>query len=141
MPCRRHTSGVFAPASASRKIPIICSSLNRLPFICPSPFSDGLYLQTVGREGGTPPALPVTAQNSSISRIREPDSDLCRAASRHFREMYTERHKALLVQLWICLAETDRPSVQVAAVSQDHGVTLSLHLMLRPVNSSQRRAS
>jgi hypothetical protein len=35
---------VFAPASASRKIPIICSSLNRLPFICPSPFSHGLYL-------------------------------------------------------------------------------------------------
>jgi hypothetical protein len=44
IPCRRHTSGVFAPASASRKIPIICSSLNRLPLICPSPFSDGLYL-------------------------------------------------------------------------------------------------
>jgi hypothetical protein len=44
IPCRRHTSAVFAPASASRKIPIICSSLNRLPFICPSPFSDGLYL-------------------------------------------------------------------------------------------------
>src|ERR1700730_7907900 len=56
MPCRRHTTGVHAPASASRKIPIICSSLNRLPFICPSPFSDGLYLQTVGREGGTPNA-------------------------------------------------------------------------------------
>jgi hypothetical protein len=33
-----------ADASASRKIPMICSSLNRLPFICPSPFSDGLYL-------------------------------------------------------------------------------------------------
>src|ERR1700730_17075544 len=44
IPWRHHTSGVFAPASASPKIPIICSSLNRLPFICSSPFSDGLYL-------------------------------------------------------------------------------------------------
>ena len=29
-PNRRHTSGLFAPAPAFRKIPIICSSPNRL---------------------------------------------------------------------------------------------------------------
>src|ERR1700730_9646507 len=68
MPCRRHTTGVHAPASASRKIPIICSSLNRLPFICPSPFSDGLYLQTVGREGGTPHHPERLAQASVSER-------------------------------------------------------------------------
>src|SRR5262245_39951083 len=33
MPCFRHTSAVVAPASCSRRIPMICSSLNRLPFI------------------------------------------------------------------------------------------------------------
>src|SRR5262249_31730509 len=33
MPCLRHTSAVVAPASCSRRIPMICSSLNRLPFI------------------------------------------------------------------------------------------------------------
>src|SRR5690348_5864678 len=70
MPCRRHTSGVFAPASACRKIPIICSSLNRLPFICPSPFSDGLYLQTVGREGGTPLPTP-RPPGCVMSTVRE----------------------------------------------------------------------
>src|SRR4026207_2300916 len=30
MPCLRHTSAVFAPASCSFKIAMICSSLNRL---------------------------------------------------------------------------------------------------------------
>src|ERR1700722_5107062 len=72
MPCRRHTSGVFAPASASRKIPIICSSLNRLPFICPSPFSDGLYLQTVGREGGTPQVVATIQRGRSSAGRRCP---------------------------------------------------------------------
>ena len=31
MPCLRHTSTVFAPASCSLRSAIICSSLNRLP--------------------------------------------------------------------------------------------------------------
>src|SRR5579872_1644200 len=33
MPCLRHTSAVPSPFSCSRKIPMICSSLNRLCFI------------------------------------------------------------------------------------------------------------
>jgi hypothetical protein len=39
-----HTQVEMLTAEKNRKIPIICSSLNRLPFICPSPFSDALYL-------------------------------------------------------------------------------------------------
>jgi len=33
---------------------MICSSLNRLPFIRPSPFRDGLYLKPVGLAGCRP---------------------------------------------------------------------------------------
>ena len=33
IPCLRHTSAVFAPASCSRKIPMICSSVNQLGFM------------------------------------------------------------------------------------------------------------
>src|SRR5271154_543844 len=54
IPCRRHTSAVFSPASASRKIPMICSSLYRLPFICPSPSGDELYVNSWDFSGGTP---------------------------------------------------------------------------------------
>jgi hypothetical protein len=62
--CRRHTSGVFA--ASSHKIPIICSSLNPLLFICPAPFSDGLYLLNCwaggGRPGGLTEGTPVQQQ-------------------------------------------------------------------------------
>src|SRR5205085_4460987 len=44
IPWRRHTSSVFAPASCSRNSPMICSSLNRLPFIARLLAVDGLYL-------------------------------------------------------------------------------------------------
>src|SRR6516225_2878500 len=37
MPCLRYTSTVFVPASCSRRIAIICSSLNRLRFIVRPP--------------------------------------------------------------------------------------------------------
>src|SRR5690242_14833763 len=40
---RGHTSAVAAPASCSRKIPMICSSLNRLRFIVRLLPGDGLY--------------------------------------------------------------------------------------------------
>lgn len=43
MPCLRQTSAVFAPASCSFNIPMICSSVNRERFIRPSPDRDGLY--------------------------------------------------------------------------------------------------
>src|SRR5262245_33665046 len=36
---------------------MICSSLNRLPFIRPSPLRDGLYLKPVGLAGCRPPQL------------------------------------------------------------------------------------
>src|SRR3954454_21512256 len=35
-PCLRARSAVFAPASCSRRTPIICSSVNLARFICPS---------------------------------------------------------------------------------------------------------
>ncbi len=57
IPCRRHTSAVFSPASTSRRIPMICSSLNRLPFICPSPLGDELYCNPRGFSGGTPTVI------------------------------------------------------------------------------------
>src|SRR5215217_3735373 len=37
MPCRRHSSASFAPASYSLTISMICSSVNRLVRICPPP--------------------------------------------------------------------------------------------------------
>src|SRR3712207_8028862 len=37
MPCRRQSSVSFSPASYSRTIPMICSSVNRLVRICPPP--------------------------------------------------------------------------------------------------------
>jgi predicted glycosyltransferase involved in capsule biosynthesis len=40
---RRLSKGVFAPALCSRNIPIICSSLNRLPFVRPSHLHDGRH--------------------------------------------------------------------------------------------------
>ena len=57
IPCLRHTSAVLSPASASRKIPMICSSLYRLPFFCPSPSGDELYGNSRGFSEGTPPTL------------------------------------------------------------------------------------
>ena len=42
-PCLRHTSAVAVPASCSRKMPMICSSLNRLRFIMRLLSGDGLY--------------------------------------------------------------------------------------------------
>src|ERR1700728_4124099 len=52
IPCRRHISAVFSPASASRKIPMICSSLYRPAFICPSPSGDELYVNSWDFSGG-----------------------------------------------------------------------------------------
>src|SRR5262249_6026334 len=44
MPCLRHTSGTFIPASCSRRAPMIWSSVNRLRFIHPPPpRGRGLY--------------------------------------------------------------------------------------------------
>jgi hypothetical protein len=42
--CLQHTSAVVDPASRSRNIPMICSSVNRLGFMSiPFPGDDGLY--------------------------------------------------------------------------------------------------
>ena len=46
--------GIFAPASCSRSTPMICSSLNRLPFIRPSPLRDGLYFKSRAFQGCMP---------------------------------------------------------------------------------------
>src|SRR5215469_3850099 len=51
MPCLRHTSTVFAPASCSRRIAIICSSLNRLRFIVRPPLGGRTLLKSEGVSG------------------------------------------------------------------------------------------
>ncbi len=44
IPCLRQTSPVLAPASCSRKIPMICSSVNRLGFMSiPSQVMDSTH--------------------------------------------------------------------------------------------------
>src|SRR6516164_11861311 len=48
MPCLRHTSATFIPASCSCRTPMICSSVNRLRFIRPSPSG----LRTLPQPGG-----------------------------------------------------------------------------------------
>src|SRR5271170_5904373 len=71
IPCRRHTSAVFSPASASRKIPMICSSLYRLPFICPPPSGDELYVNLWDFSGGTPEVKAPSWTRERIEEIRE----------------------------------------------------------------------
>src|SRR5580704_4047911 len=70
MPWRRHTSAVFSPASVSRKIPMICSSLNRLPFIGPSPLGDELYANSRGFSGGRPTNIRLFPRNFAQRRGR-----------------------------------------------------------------------
>jgi len=48
MPCSRHTSDTFIPASCSRRTPMICSSLNRLRFIVRLPLGS----RTLPKPGG-----------------------------------------------------------------------------------------
>src|SRR5262249_34853661 len=43
MPCFRQTSSLLTPASCSRRIAMICSSLNLDRFIVRLPYHDGLY--------------------------------------------------------------------------------------------------
>jgi hypothetical protein len=71
MPWRRHTSAVFSPASASRKLPIICASLNRLPFIGPSPLGDELYANSRGFSGGQ--AKKAAIGKKFLSEINDED--------------------------------------------------------------------
>src|SRR5437764_10385820 len=51
MPCLRHTSAVFAPASCSCRIAMICSSLNRLRFIVRPPSGGRTLLKSGGASG------------------------------------------------------------------------------------------
>ena len=50
-PCRRHTSDVLAPDSCSRKMTMICSSLNLLFRIVRLLWSDGLYPNLEEKQG------------------------------------------------------------------------------------------
>src|SRR5215470_8164788 len=53
MPCLRQTSPVFALASCSRKIPMICSSVNRLAFMSiPSQVMDSTHFWRKSRGPG-----------------------------------------------------------------------------------------
>jgi hypothetical protein len=54
MPCLRANSAVFAPASCSFSTPMICSSVNRARFICPSfegPDSNSVYRKRLRHAG------------------------------------------------------------------------------------------
>src|SRR5439155_13116267 len=51
MPCLRHTSAVFAPASCSCRIAMICSSLSRLRFIVRPPSGGRTLLKSGGASG------------------------------------------------------------------------------------------
>src|SRR3546814_1459163 len=51
-PCRRASSPVFAPASASFSTPMICSSENLVRFICPSSLQGRTLINVGGKSGG-----------------------------------------------------------------------------------------
>src|SRR5262249_51934528 len=51
MPCLRQTSSVLAPTSCSRRIAMICSSLNLERFIVRLPYLDGLYCKLEESQG------------------------------------------------------------------------------------------
>src|SRR5580693_3254691 len=85
MPCLRHTSATFIPASCSRSTPMICSSVNRLRFIRPSPSGSRTLLIPGGvlgaqvnehTEGGTQPA-----DKSLINRRLPPHPQPCAAST------------------------------------------------------------
>src|ERR1700752_1095757 len=58
MPCFRQTSPVFTPASCSRRIAMICSSLNLERFIIRLPYHDGLYTNLKEFQGLRSAAAP-----------------------------------------------------------------------------------
>src|SRR5207248_823996 len=53
-PCLRQTSAVFAPASCSRRIAMICSSVKRLGFIVRLPRTDSTQIWRSFRGSGHP---------------------------------------------------------------------------------------
>src|SRR5947207_13393413 len=69
VPCLRHTSAVFAPASCSCRIAMICSSLNRLRFIVRPP-SGGRTLLKSGGASGAQVICPRPALHPSAVRQR-----------------------------------------------------------------------
>src|SRR5215204_2184655 len=76
MPCRRQTSAVFAPASCSRRIAMICSSVNLDRFIVRSFQGPGLYLHMEEMAGVR--SSPHDADPALLSDIAE---DIGRAQS------------------------------------------------------------
>src|SRR5207302_7919845 len=72
MPCLRHTSAVFAPASCSCRIAMICSSLNRLRFIVRPPSGGRTLLKSGGASGAQVMFNEVTAgRKSEMSVLAE----------------------------------------------------------------------
>src|SRR6185312_10711771 len=86
MPCLRHTSAVDSPASCSRRIPMICSSLNRLPLIV-RPSIPG---RTPGFLPGAAPASPGHPQ-IHVDQSRYARDRLARPACFPSMEDYRER--------------------------------------------------
>ncbi len=66
--CLRHTSTVFAPASCSLTIAMICSSVNLLRFIRPVSLRAGSYFKMATFQGSTSGALPSRRPLSSEHR-------------------------------------------------------------------------
>src|SRR5215831_19946158 len=68
VPCLRHTSGTFIPASCSRRAPMIWSSVNRLRFIHPPPPGSRTLLQLGGFFGAQVSGLADGALMEAPSR-------------------------------------------------------------------------
>src|SRR6202020_1748031 len=70
-PCLRARSAVFAPASCSFSTPMICSSVNRARFICPSLFQG----RTLNPRGGKSQWQVTVGQRSLSAQLRYPPCD------------------------------------------------------------------
>src|SRR3954462_10893699 len=104
MLCRRQSSGSFAPASYSRTMPMICSSVNRLVRICPPPerrsnrFSLSVALfQGAGSDPiGVSDEVPDEYESyvtSIVSIMKHPHSDNIQLIEAYLHRVETENLK------------------------------------------------
>src|SRR6478735_2330710 len=78
MPCLRQTSAIFIPASCSRRTLMICSSVNRLRFIRPSPPQGrGLYSNLEEFSGLRSPELQMILYSSFGHTDKAPRYRVC----------------------------------------------------------------
>ncbi len=125
MPYSRHSSAGFRPASASVKMPMICSSVNR--FFIAVPLWNGLYTVTVLNAGSrsSRPGKPTdNAKNESFNgRFREEclnahwflSLEDVRRKIEVWREYYNEARPHSALQ-WMTPAEFARQCVPIGPV-------------------------